>query len=671
MKHSWNSTVLLAMIVALLALGQANAGRGGRPTASVRKVEPLDSVRKIATEPIDLKAVQAEDRRRESRGAPYRFAISRSVALDPFSDGTWEQIDDETWMWRLRISSPGAQSVNLGFTRFHMPEGGRLFVYSVDGQGVLGPFDHRDNEEHGELWTPVVLSDKIVVELTIAAKAMEELDLELTSINHGYRGFDKSGSVAKSGSCNVDVVCSEGDGWRDQIRSVGAYSTGGMVFCTGALINNTAQDETPYFLTAEHCSIDAGNAASMVVYWNYQRPECGVGSGSKLETQSGAYLRASSASSDFKLLELDDAPDPSFNVYFAGWDRSSTVPSNVTTIHHPDGDEKSISFDYDATCLSGWETWEENCGEGTDHIRVADWDVGTTEPASSGCPLFDSDKRIVGQLHGGYAACSNDEEDWFGRFYSSWTGGGTDSSRLSNWLDPLGTGAMTLDGKNRESGCILEFLSSDVPKTIPDPGTVVSTLTITQYVEIIDLNVKIDISHTFDGDLDVFLISPGETRIELFTDVGNSGNDFSNTILDDEAVTVISDGTAPFTGSYRPEGNLRNLDRMDVEGTWRLEVTDDDEQAAGTINGWSLIIEGYLAGDFEPDCDVDYNDLTFFTSRWLDSGCNGLAHDETDWCDGIDIDQSTRVNFIDYFALAENWLLGVSETKAYHRNVDD
>ena len=68
-------------------------------------------------------------------------------------------------------------------------------------------------------------------------------------------------------------------------------------------------------------------------------------------------------------------------------------------------------------------------GSGSAYLRVNDWDLGTTEPGSSGSPLFDPDHCIVGQLFGGFAACSNDLEDWYGRFYVSWTGGGTSDSR--------------------------------------------------------------------------------------------------------------------------------------------------------------------------------------------------------------------------------------------------
>ena len=75
--------------------------------------------------------------------------------------------------------------------------------------------------------------------------------------------------------------------------------------------------------------------------------------------------------------------------------------------------------------------------------------MGTTEGGSSGSCLFDNATgRCVGTLHGGYAACGNDDPDWYGRLSQHWDGGGTSSTRLSNWLDPNETGALFANGAN-------------------------------------------------------------------------------------------------------------------------------------------------------------------------------------------------------------------------------
>ncbi len=132
------------------------------------------------------------------------------------------------------------------------------------------------------------------------------------------------------------------------------------------------------------------------------------------------------------------------------------------------------------------------------------------------------------------------------------------------------------------------YESSDVPKAIPDDGTVESTLTVADSFSILDLNVRLSIAHTRDTDLDVYLVAPDNTRIELFTDVGSVGDDFDGTVLDDEAAQSIADGSAPFAGIYRPEGSLGDLDGLSVYGTWTLEITDDKARETGSLLSWSL-----------------------------------------------------------------------------------
>jgi subtilisin-like proprotein convertase family protein len=128
----------------------------------------------------------------------------------------------------------------------------------------------------------------------------------------------------------------------------------------------------------------------------------------------------------------------------------------------------------------------------------------------------------------------------------------------------------------------------------------------------------VDISHSRDSDLDVFLIAPdGQTRIELFTNVGESGSNFEDTVLDDEASVSITTGSAPFTGSYRPEGSLAELIGQNIYCTWTLEITDDTRRSSGTLNSWSLIAN--LADTaYYSECanDIDFDNI-FTNSGWI------------------------------------------------------
>jgi len=446
-------TVLVFVITTIVLLALPNfAVLAVQPAAPVVRAQgrpPTDAVPQLVMPSVD-NAKELEAYQKAPDDAPVRFAVPIKTTIDTAKEGVWDTLGGELARWRLRIRSAGALSLNFGFTRFRMPHGGQLTVFGLTSGDLVGPYTDADNESHGQLWTPLVLGEEALVQVIVPAAARGQLVLDLTSVNHGF--LDPFDPPLKSGSCNVDVACSQSEPWRLQVGSVARILIGGAGLCTGALINNTANDRKPYFLTADHCGVNGAEAPSVVSYWNYANTTCRVpgsvesgqpGNGSLAQTLSGAFFRADYSASDMTLLELDDPVPANYNPYWAGWDRGGANATSAIAIHHPRGNEKRISFENDPTAASSYGGGLPNNGT---HVRVIDWDLGTTEPGSSGSPLFDQNGRIIGQLHGGGAACGNDLSDYYGRFFTSWTGGGSNATRLSNWLDPLGTGQATLDG---------------------------------------------------------------------------------------------------------------------------------------------------------------------------------------------------------------------------------
>lgn len=446
---------LCAALTAALFLASAVLAQGVQPIGQIhRNAAPVQSVAAIAVPTIDRAAIDNEDHTRAQQGLPARYAIPNTVRASTDTHGTWEVLDSAWSLWRLRVRAPRSSHINLGFSEFTVPPAARVMVYSSDYQNVLRPFDRADVSSNGELWTPVIGGDEIVIELYVQTVQRPNARLELSHVGAGYRFFGAGrtalGLDGGSGSCNVDVNCPQGAMWASEIPSVAAISTGGSIFCTGFMVNNTAQDGTPYFMTARHCGAH-NNAASLVCYWNYERAVCGSGSGPLSQFNTGSTLRSSYSTSDFTLVQLNSQPNAAWGVTYAGWNRGSGNASSAVAIHHPSGDDKKISFENQPTTTTSYGGTSQP-GNGS-HVRVIDWDVGTTEPGSSGSPLFDQNHRVIGQLHGGGAACGNNLSDWYGRFSVSWSGGGSSGNRLSNWLDPLNTGQTTLDtlGSNAAS----------------------------------------------------------------------------------------------------------------------------------------------------------------------------------------------------------------------------
>ncbi len=470
------------MIFLLLGTLPLVARAGAPPLSFQRAVLPVAGVQQVLLPPTAAVLELLADAK-AGNTSPLRFAVPREVALTPANSGTWEEVAGGR-LWRLRVVSSQATDLNFGFARFWLPEGATLHISAESEPYFQGPYTAADHQPDGQLWTAVVPGEAAVVELFVPRQAQAEPQLLLTQVGTGYRDFwhRQKGLVTPKaqGTCNNDVICPEGISWRNEIRSVAVYTKSGIWTCTGTLVMNAAGDFRPFFLTANHCGVNEANAGSVVVYWNYESATCGThGPGSLAQNQSGAIFRAARYDVDFALLELKSLPDPSFRVYYSGWDRSGAAPSGCVGIHHPDCDVKAISFS--TTPLATVDSCIGTGGAQT-HWHVL-WASGVTEPGSSGSGIWDpSSHRLVGTLSGGNSTCGgSDLTDCYGKFSVAWEGGISSASRLRDWLDPQDTGVTGVPGADPMLTSVLVLTSADlVSETcsptngVIDPGELVT-----------------------------------------------------------------------------------------------------------------------------------------------------------------------------------------------------
>lgn len=382
-----------------------------------------------------------------NKSAPLRFGKDFQVQLNLHNAGIWETLPNGDRVWRLKIRSKNAKSINFIFDDFFMPVGATFYIYNQNKTDLIGAFTHRNNKEHGQFSTAPVQGDVVILEYYEPISVQNQGRLQVSSIIHAYRDMFKTANdyiqsldkdFGDAGNCNVDINCNDGNDWQDEKRSVAMILTNGNTrWCSGVMINNTAQDTTPYLLTGNHC-LD-GNEDTWLFIFNYESPTCNGFDGNLSQSISGSTTRASYAISDFALLELSAAPPANYLVYYAGWNNSTMANAGSVCIHHPSGDVKKISKDNDIL-MNGF-------AYNSHHWRVQDWEIGTTEAGSSGAPLFNSDGKVIGQLHGGNASCSSGGFDEFGKLSSSWLGGGTFNAQLKHWLDPINSGLQTLEGQ--------------------------------------------------------------------------------------------------------------------------------------------------------------------------------------------------------------------------------
>jgi len=135
-------------------------------------------------------------------------------------------------------------------------------------------------------------------------------------------------------------------------------------------------------------------------------------------------------------------------------------------------------------------------------------------------------------------------------------------------------------------------VSNNTPLTLVAGATVTSTIPVSVVSGTIrDVDVPVDIDQEWTADLDVYLETPTGTNVEMFTAVGGAGNDFTGTILDHEAKWLIGEagaGGTPFTGRFRPEGDLTVVQGTDPNGDWMLKLTQAPAAFSGTLQNWTL-----------------------------------------------------------------------------------
>ena len=447
-------TFFTFMLLALWNVLEAQVSIGGKPVSyNYEEKSVLEPLTFVQTPPLDMAVVEAEDAQWEAERAAgmikigRRFGIEFTVDYDIHNSGTWTCLPDGGRLWRLGVECPEALSINLIFDQYRLPYGATLYIFSEDKHDKIGGFTDYNNQADNFFATDVVLSDKIVIEYYQPADADFDGELRLATIVHGYRGpGDLAKSFGQSGACQRNTICPEGVGWEDQIRSVVAIYAGGTELCSGAVINNTANDGTPYILTANHCYQGTSpGPGSWVFRFNWESPTCTPTTNSSYQTMTGSQVRVrtatSTSSTDCCLLELNQPIPSNYNAYFAGWSRSTTAPPSGIIIHHPTLDIKKITPSSDIYSVTQYvQGWRANFTVGGP----------CTEGGSSGSPLFDNNHRIIGQEYGGLSYCGASAPNMFdvwGKFNVSWDATPlTSAGFVKDYLDPQNLNPTTWDG---------------------------------------------------------------------------------------------------------------------------------------------------------------------------------------------------------------------------------
>jgi lysyl endopeptidase len=451
----------------------------------------------------DLQQVLAEDAKASRMDPkPYRAGVLINTDFSFPESGTFITLADGKKIWRAQMNVTHAPATVLYYDQFRLPQGVKFYLTNANQKQVLGAFTSNNNNDENLFATQEVQGGIVNFELDIDKNVSnKDIKLHVNKAGYMYRsvehlqyfaGNDDNGTATKptadqfagySSTCEINAICPAGQAYPEQrkatVRIIMPLPNNYVGFCTATLINNTKGDCTPYLLTATHCESTNSKLntpySQWMFYFNFESPDCAGASvapngqymtGAQFVSRADYNHNVAPIFGDFLLLKLNNKVPASYGAYFAGWNRSATLPANATYINfsHPTGDMKKLAV---ANSISPNGTFNQWNVLGT-HWGVI-FNTGGNEGGSSGSALFDANGRIVGDLSGGTdeQACAQwlnvhgdtaifGQDAVFSKISRNWEypeGNGVANTQLKPWLDPTGTGAITTNSLAAAGSC--------------------------------------------------------------------------------------------------------------------------------------------------------------------------------------------------------------------------
>ena len=432
--------IIIITLITQILIGQDS--KGGIPYSLKNNL--FINSNQIEMEALNIDKLLEEDSNRPP-ATPYRYGHKFNVDFSLNNSGEWMELENGDRIWKLSIYTKNAYAISLEYNQFYLPNQSTLYIYNNNQDMILGSYTNENNQDDMLFATPLVEGEIIHLEYYEPISVYGEGIININSVIHDYKDILNFSNTRNSRSCGDNVVCDSANGYEDQINATSWLDMGGYI-CSGAMINNTGFDLTPYYWTAWHC-VEGDNPSTFRFYFNYETNSCSGSGASQGSYEYGGTLLSDSngMDADYALILITDN-SISDGIFYSGWDRSSSNPTISCGVHHPNGDPKKINFDNDTAYSSGAINWQ---GQGSSpagsHWRVY-WDEGGTYGGSSGSPAFNDNGQLIGQLSGGSGDCySGDTEDYYGKFSRSF-------SDVEQWLDPNNSGATqiagTYDGNN-------------------------------------------------------------------------------------------------------------------------------------------------------------------------------------------------------------------------------
>lgn len=517
-----------------------------------------------------------------------RFAASMPADISIDNQGNWSLLEDGRQVWQVRVQVPDAKGLMLFYEDFNLPIGAKLFVYSPISGQVLGAYTQESQGRTDRFFTGVIAGEELIIEYQAPADDFS-VPFHIWRIDVVYKDEGIQDSSARnfgfgsSNPCHDNIGCPVADEWqaeRNAVARIIVVVEEGSGYCTGTVMNNTAQDGRLLFLSAFHCMDGFTPQYDMWRFDFYFAADGCENPANQPEFRSvlGCDSLAGRRAMDFLLLDLHTETTIGMDFHYMGWDRSGVPPDTAAIVHHPRGDIQKFAYSTnEAIVFTSSINWNNGVTTPPNHHYRLRYTDGTTEVGSSGAALLDKNHRVVAQLHGdaGVTTCDN-ALAYFGRLSMGWEGNNP-SVRLKDWLDPLGTDTMMLDPLG-----LLRTASVKTDDDEPIAGVLVDFYADGDYVGTSETGV--------DGRIPVpdGIPSSGEVTMEL-TKPGpyNNGVSISDLIQMQKQI-LGTELMAPYKLLACDVNNSNSLTTLDMIRIRKLILTLTPDFGEGGVENWQF-----------------------------------------------------------------------------------
>lgn len=416
----------------------------GEYIAGLHRINSSNQVIKTMP-PFNLQEIREDSIKGDNHAGLYRFGKGFDVNYT-LADGKWEKVEGGR-LWSLTAKSENALSLNFVFNNFSLPEGADLYIENQEGTVLYGPVTHDVIPDNGIFLTDIILGEQATISIFEPDTHYNEASLTIKRVVHGYKNInaevDKILNQARNNT-SPSVACYPD--YEKESDAIGTIITAsGTYMCSGSLVMSTDFSFKPYFLTTygllDSDYVDPETDVTNGMFkFRYKELTCNSNNMATSYTYNHCNIRAGWYDTYLLLLEINGNLKANPNLTWLGWTTSGATPSSGVLLHQINATTPmSIAFDNDVLQTDyfyfPYKAW------------VTYFDLGYVNTCSSGSPLLDNNKRIVGHLIWGqsFNPVYLQIHGIIGKFNLSWNGGNSNSTRLSNWLDPNNTGQTTMD----------------------------------------------------------------------------------------------------------------------------------------------------------------------------------------------------------------------------------